>query len=456
MTIVKSESLPAGSLRDRSATVAAGPWRSGLMAAALAGFTLTLLVFHPGVMTFDAKYIYADVLTGFRGDWQSPVMTELWRLVDPISPGPASMLILIAALYWSAFGILALAVSRRSPPAAIFALVLAASPPAFLFVGIIWRDVLFAALWLLAAAVVFASAGGRAQALMQAVALGLIVLGVLLRVNAIFAAPVLVCYVLWPHGLRWKRTALLLAPLAAALFALTQIVWYGVLDAKRQHALHSILVLDLGGISRVTGENQFPGTWSAQYTAQIVESCEPTDWINYWTTGPCTFVMAQLEHQDGLFGTSALSDAWKSSIATHPLAYLQHRLAFFWNFLANDNLTMWMVDVEDESKIPLADKPAFLFVKKLNDALKPTPLLRVGTWLLACLVICVAAWPRRLTPAGAFTIGVAGSAAVYVLSYLAVGVAPDFRFGYWAVLAAVAGGCALKDRRAGSAAPVTI
>jgi hypothetical protein len=36
---------------------------------------------------------------------------------------------------------------------------------------------------------------------------------------------------------------------------------------------------------------------------------------------------------------------------------------------------------------------------------------------------------------GAFALGVCGSAAIYVLSFFAVGVASDFRYGYWAVLA---------------------
>ena len=419
------------------------PARAGVVVAALAGFVLTLAVYYPGVMTFDAKYIYADVLTGFRGDWQSPVMTELWRLVDPIAPGPASMLILMAALYWSAFGVLALALARTSLAVAILSLVLAAMPPAFFLVGIIWRDVLFAALWLLAAAIVLMSAGSRVRLPMQVLALVLIGIGVLLRLNAIFAAPVLVAYILWSNAFRWKRTALLLLPLAAVFFALTQIVYYGVLDARRQHALHSILVLDLGGISRVTGENQFPGRWSAADTSRIVHDCKPTEWDNYWTRDPCKFVMAQLEVRDGLFGTPALSRAWLRSVTAHPLAYMHHRVLFFWNFLANDNLTMWTVDIEDQSKIPLAGKPAFVFVKSVHDALKPTPLMRPGVWLLACIVICALAWPRRATPAGAFALGVAGSAVVYVLTYLAVGVASDFRFAYWAVIAAIAGGAAL-------------
>jgi peptidoglycan/LPS O-acetylase OafA/YrhL len=54
--------------------------------------------------------------------------------------------------------------------------------------------------------------------------------------------------------------------------------------------------------------------------------------------------------------------------------------------------------------------------------------------------VCGFAWRRRETPEGAFALGVCGSAAVYVLAFAAVGVASDFRYGYWAVLAGIVGG----------------
>jgi hypothetical protein len=39
--------------------------------------------------------------------------------------------------------------------------------------------------------------------------------------------------------------------------------------------------------------------------------------------------------------------------------------------------------------------------------------------------------------------GACSSAAVYVLTFYGAGVASDFRYGYWAVLAAMAGGVVL-------------
>ncbi len=90
--------------------------RSALILPALltaAGFALTLHVFYPGIMNYDARYVYLDGLKGFYGDWQSPVMTWLWKTIDPIAPGSASMFLLIAALYW--LGIGTLSTGTRAP-----------------------------------------------------------------------------------------------------------------------------------------------------------------------------------------------------------------------------------------------------------------------------------------------------------------------------------------------------
>jgi hypothetical protein len=96
-------------------------------------------------------------------------------------------------------------------------------------------------------------------------------------------------------------------------------------------------------------------------------------------------------------------------------------------------------NIDDPPNLPFADRPAFVALVAIHDALKPTPLFRAGSWLLVCIAVCALAWRRRNTPAGTFAIGVCGSAAVYVLTFFAVGVASDFRYAYWAVLASITG-----------------
>jgi hypothetical protein len=129
----------------------------GAVAAMLAAsYGLTLWIFYPGVMTWDAKFVYEDIAKGTLGDWQSPVMTLLWGLIDTIAPGPGSMFLLIATSYWLGFGLLSFVLATRARRAALLLPILSLMPPAFAFVGIIWRDVLFATCWLLAAGVAFA------------------------------------------------------------------------------------------------------------------------------------------------------------------------------------------------------------------------------------------------------------------------------------------------------------
>jgi hypothetical protein len=417
-------------------------------AATAAGFGLTLRVFYPGVTTYDARYVYEDIAKGFFGDWQSPVMTALWSAIDPLAPGAASMFLLMATLYWLAFGLLALTMARRSPWLGLVLLLLALSPPAFVFVGIIWRDVLFAVVWLFAAALAFAAAGRnpRLRLLAQAMALGFLALGLLLRPNALVAAPILAAYILWPVQFSWKRAAIIYVPAVVALYALVQLVYYGALGATRQHPEQSLMVFDLGGITHFTKANQFPVSWTPPQTVLLTDGCyHPGEWNFYWNREPCRFVMARLE-EEKIFGSSLLAEAWLRAIAHHPIAYLQHRAAFTWTFLAGENFTMWTEDIDHPARTVFADDPAFMALKAVHDALKPTPLFRAGCWLLLNMLVCGLAWRRRDTPAGAFALGVCGSAVVYVMTFSAAGVATDFRYAYWAVLASLTGAVAVMLR----------
>jgi hypothetical protein len=423
--------------------------RLAVAALIAAGYGLTLAIFYPGVMTYDAKFVYEDIGKGVLGDWQSPVMAVLWGMIDPVAPGAASMFLLIATSYWLGFGLLAFALARRSTRLALLLPLLALAPPAFVFVGILWRDVLLATTWLLAAAVVFAAAGcgARFRVPAQVLALAMCALGVLLRPNALIAAPILAAYILWPAQTSFKRNAILFVPAAAGFFALVQVVYYDALGAIRQHPLHSIMVFDLGGISHFSKENQFPVTWSEAESTLLLNSCyQPTQWDIYWRLEPCDFVMRKVEREEKLFGTPAITAAWARAVMRHPLAYLQHRTAFMWNFFGGNNPTMWLADVERPTETVFADRPAFVALVRLHDLLKPTPLFRTGSWLLVCIIVCGFAWRRRETPEGAFALGVCGSAAVYVLTFFAIGVASDFRYAYWAVLAGIAGAVAALGR----------
>ncbi len=422
--------------------------RGRLMAVGLtaAGFGLTLLIFYPGIMTYDAKFVYEDIAKHTLGDWQSPAMTVLWALIDPIAPGPASMFLLAATAYWLAFGLLGFTLAGRSAGLGALPPLLALLPPAFVLVGVLWRDVLFAVTWLLAVVLTFAvtDRSPRVRVPIQILAFALCGLGVLLRPNSIIAAPLLAIYIVWPLQMRWKRTAILFVPAIAAFFGLVQLIYYGALGATRQHPLQSIMIFDLGGISHFTKENQFPVMWNERDTALLLNGCyRPTEWDLYWRLEPCKFVMHKIETEEKLFGTPAIPQAWARAVVQHPIAYLEHRAGFMWNFLSGPNLTMWVANIEKPNEAVFPERPAFAVLMVVHDVLKPTVFFRAGFWLLACFLILALAWRRRHTPEGAFAIAACGSASLYVLTFFSVGVASDFRYGYWAVLASIVGLTAL-------------
>ena len=407
------------------------------------GFAITMLVFYPGYMTNDATFVYAYGKEWRFGDWQSPLMSIVWRVIDPLAPGPASMFLLIAALYWLGFGLLGLTVARRAVRLGLIVPLLALAPPAFMLLGMLWRDVLFGVVWLAAAVTAYAAAE-RMTPLRRpflALALVLVAFGVLLRPNAIVAAPLLAVFVLWPHRFDWRRAAILFLPILVAGYAVVHLVYYEILDVKREHPLHSLLVFDLGGITHFSGENQFPVSWSPDQAKLLTGECyNPDRWDTYWSIEPCRFVMQRLESKDDvIFGTARLAQAWVHAVAAHPLAYLQHRAAFMWKFLVDSNLTLELYNVNDPAKTPLAQNRFFKALIGLHDALKPTVLFRLGFWLLLAMAVGAFAWPARATAAGAFTVGVTASAIAYVMSYFALGVAADFRYGYWCVLASLSG-----------------
>jgi hypothetical protein len=393
-------------------------------------------------MTNDAAYVYSYIPDWRLGDWQSPLMTIVWWLIDPISPGPGSMFLLFVTLYWLGFGGIALTVARRSAPLALVVPLLGLAPPAFMLLSMIWRDILFSAVWLLAAAIVYAVADrtGPLRRATQLLALMLIAFGILLRPNAIAAAPLLIAFALWPTRLEWKRTALLFVPALLAGYGLIHVVYYEILHVKRENPLHSLLVFDLGGITHFAKKNQFPVSWSPEETALLTSQCyEPQHWDSYWTLDPCRFVMARLERPDDIiFGTDRLVDAWKRAVIAHPFAYLSHRLTFMWTFLALPNLTLDLYKLSLPDEMRLARNSYFMALMPLHDALKSTLLYRVGIWLLLAVAEVGWAWRARHTPSGAFSIGVAGAGILYVMSFGPLGVASDFRYAHWGVVASLA------------------
>jgi hypothetical protein len=144
-----------------------------------------------------------------------------------------------------------------------------------------------------------------------------------------------------------------------------------------------------------------------------------------------------------------------AAVAAHPLAYLSHRFTVLWTFLALPNLTLELFKLPLLDETPIAHNRYFMGLLPLHDALKSTLLYRIGSWILLSLAIIGWAWPARRTPSGAFAISIAAAGIFYVMTFGVLGVATDFRYAHWAVVAALGGFVpaliARREQRAGPA-----
>ena len=265
--------------------------------------------------------------------------------------------------------------------------------------------------------------------------------GVLLRPNALIAAPILAAYIAWPTQISWKRTAILFVPAMAGFFALVQVVYYGALGATRQHPLQSIMVFDLGGISHFTKQNQFPVTWSEPESRAAPERLLPADPVGHLLAARAL----RFRDAQGRAGGKAVRHACRS-----PKPGRVRSCAIRWPI---SGIARRSCGISSAATTSPCGSPTS---STRRDRVSGSAGLRRaglrcttgssrrrcfgpvrGCWFASSCAGSPGGDARR--PKGAFALGVCGSAALYVLTFFAVGVASDFRYGYWAVLAGIAG-----------------
>ena len=305
---------------------------------------------------------------------------------------------------------------------------------------------LFATSWLLAAVIAFATVerSARLRVPAQALAFALCTFGVLLRPNALIAAPILGAYIAWPTQISWKRTALLFIPAMAGFFALVQVVYYGVLGATRQHPLQSIMVFDLGGISHFTKQNQFPVTWSEPEATLLSERLLPANRVGHLLAARALrFRDAQgraggraVRHagDHGSLGACGIASSGGLSQASHgvhvefPRRQQPHHVGCRRRAPARD-------------RVPGSPRAFVALVARARQAQSRRRCSGQARGSSSAWSVCGLAWRRRETPGRRLRPRLFADRPPSICSPIfAVGVASDFRFGYWAVLSGIAGG----------------
>lgn len=419
-------------------------------ALALAGFLISAVVFYPGLFTPDSLVQFAQAQGGEFADWHPPVMAALWRLLRVIHDGPQPLFLLHLALFWSAAFAMGDALSRRGSSWAVWFPLVGFLPFVFNFLGVLWKDVALASSWFFAVAWTLRRREiGRPAHVLELAAIWLAFsYGALVRSNSIFAAAPLALYLaggdvlskrIWP-----QIGACLLAP--ALILAGTHVINYDVLRARHEHPLDSLLLFDLHGMSHMQGHNLLPGQWTPDESREILRCYHPDSWSWFFDREDCSFIVDRYYAQQQ-WGTKTISTAWVAAVRAHPGAYIRHRFAFTgeflripWSSAAHD---IWTYSGMEDPRYAHQPGAVFRAYEWLCEKLAATPLFRPWFWLLLNGVVFAVSLRRADSVARRFAGALSASSIIYLLTYIVVGVASDFRYAYWSICAGLAALAAL-------------
>jgi hypothetical protein len=420
---------------------------------ALAMLAANIALHFPGVMNNDSVSQYRQAVSGQYGDWHPPVMAWLWAQMRMFGNGPAPMLVLHLALYWLGFGLVADAMRRAGHVKVALAVTLAGAFPPFLYVNAqVVKDVGMAAAWLAAAGLLFwHRSQQRRIGVAAAVAIAvLLAYGTLVRTNAVFGLGALL--VLAFAGGRWLRTSrLIAATVLAAVVALPagKLLNEQLFRPKAEHAVQSLFLFDLMGVAVHTGDPKVIEP-RATFTPQELRACySPYWWDSLSMWGRCADRVNRPEpnmptHPDGL------ASQWLRTIAAHPVAYLQHRLAHFNSALLFAVPSKHIRFTPEYRTGDPALKPLEVVTERdvKLDIVRKNPLVWPATWL--AWAVCLLVLLRRHTDDRGvlFARVLAVSALGYSGAYLLIGVATDMRYHYWSMLAVLLATLAATPRLA--------
>nr|WP_315382547.1 hypothetical protein [uncultured Sphingomonas sp.] len=412
-----------------------------IVAVLLAGVTLAF--FWPGVASYDSVVQYQQVLHGQYDDWHPPAMARLWAVFHGAGwRGQAPMFALQLLLYWSGLAFFASALARRGQSiAALLVLLLGIWPPILGWQVAVLKDGQMAGAILAAVGLASWWRLDDRRLPLWAALLVLILLGyaTLVRFNAAFATVPLAFGLL--GGWRWERPrfqlVLVVAATAAVIAVLTPIN-QRLLHAAPSGVERSLPLFDLAGIAHHAGPQAVPQVPARLWHRAEARGClTPILWDPIGDEKACGYIVDTL--QRAAPGTT-LRSAWIEAIATHPLAYAEHRIAHW-----NSEMRLWMPATmpgtgplarSEPNTIGLGspDKRINGFQKlgyTLASSAAGAPIL----WFAVAIGVLFCSWPAR-DGAGGVAVTLALSAILTELAFGVVGVASDYRYHVWGMLAA--------------------
>ena len=419
--------------------------QSALVAVSM--LVLLIVIFYPGYMSPDSiSHLEQATGAAHLTDWHPPVMTRLWGILIRVTSHISSMLIFQLVLLVTAMFVLSILVYRhtRNRAWALSVYVIVLLPNIVNIAGVIWKDVQMAFSLTLAVLLIWfiisskKPLGRVATYGIVGLALLLIIYAGMLRYNALFAVlPIL--FVL-PRLLTKRLHAW--SGLACVIVGLIVTIGVTIVINQPSEKTHPITAVQLDDIVHVANfDGEHHGRWSMY--KKIHDTCrdKTKDIMNSYiicTTAAQREVLKN-EHQ-GVFND------WLSTIIRHPIKYVSYRLATFSIFIFPQPERMYIFQPGiEQNQVGAAVKNEYAasgLAAYVKGGAQANILLIFQPWLYLAVLVFIYYKSGRIREQvqRRFTRAVALSGLIYIVAYVPMAVAVDYRYIYWSVFATILSG----------------
>ena len=405
----------------------------GLLAGGIVG--IFWFSFYPGVLNADSYLQYSEAVTFQFDDWFPPMMSLLWAGTNKILRGAGGLfgmhlLLIVLALY-----LLSDAALKRGKRFFFSPMFFMFLPFISCLVFVVITDVSLAVFLFLAFSIWYhARASGRVRTVHLILVAPLFFYAFSVRHNAPLAVIPIILLILLDFTSRKKAVAFTIV-IAAMFYFVNDAIVYRLLNTKRSYNFQSIMAHDLMGIYAISGRNYFPQQYlSAARLDQIMPQYDDTN------LDSTTWIENSFLQTDPLI-ISSLMKAWLTAVVEQPVAYIRHRWTLFHSFLDDPSLALRPVSPEPPSyaismPMPLMQETALgrIHTVFVGWILNKMPFVfRALSFLIASLIVLIISLKRRIRSAFALSC----SALLYGAAYFFVAPEPNYRYGYWTVVATI-------------------
>lgn len=415
----------------------------------------------PGQISMDTSVELYEAYLGRSLSWNPPFMSALMRWLGGGELATAGLVWINSMVTYLSFVLIAGSALRARRDQGmltlswwrvLLCLCLILNPIVFLYVGIVWKDVLFGSSLIAAIALSVAAAtdSGRRAWCYAVGAMIVLAAAAKIRQQGVFMVPVLALLplmaMIWDRGLTVRERRLSVTVLLAVL--LLGLGGFGFVVSKTiagsdgrssSVGFQSIMKFDIAGIvSRSTGATEaLPVPITEGERAAMRATYSPTR-VDYLLSN------AVVAHWLNGMSATQRRQEWWALVRSHPEAFLAHRFAVFGDILDVHGIAQALPihigiegNVDYLKQVGMSEQRGAraVAIYRIASAFFACPIYRHWFYLLALAIgaagIRCAVLPSRLKSMS-YVLVVA--AALFYLSYLPTGISSDFRYLYGNVL----------------------